>query len=87
MVMEHARVHGLVQEGLAFLDAMRVLDIPRKSLTLLPLLKLCASAGRQEEMVRLVEEMKEKDLVAPTAQIYSQAIEAAMRAAFEAVAA
>jgi len=80
MVMEHARVHGLVQEGLSFLDAMRVLDIPRKSLTLLPLLKLCASAGRQGEMVRLVEEMEEKDLVAPTAQIYSQAIEAATRA-------
>eukprot|EP00624_Nannochloropsis_granulata_P004804 evm.model.NODE_3416_length_12565_cov_27.536489.2 len=80
MVMEHVRVKGLVREGLSFLHAMRALHIPRKSLTLLPLLKLCASSGRLQEMVKLVEEMKEKDQVAPTAHMYSQTIEAATSA-------
>lgn len=80
MVMEHARVHRLVEEGFAFLEAMRALDIPRQSATLQPLLKLCSSANRQRDVVRLVGEMVEKDKLKPQAQTYSQVIEAATRA-------
>ena len=80
MVMEHMKVQGLVQEGFAFLGVMRALEIPRRTLTLLPLLKLCAIAGRAKELVQLVEEMAEKDDAPPNVQIYSLAIDAATRA-------